>query len=117
MASFGENLKKIRTEKNISQSDLAELIGMHSTHVSRYERNLTQPTLEVVKKIAEALNVSVDYLAYGNQEEQAKNKIKDNDLLNMFNRLQTLDKADVSCIKNMLNAYILKTDLQQKLAH
>lgn len=116
MASFGDNLKRIRSEKNISQSELAEMIAMHSTHISRYERDLTQPTLEVIKKIAEALNVSADTLVYGPQEEQAKNKIKDNELLNMFARIQSLDKADVGCIKNMLNAYILKTDLQQKLA-
>lgn len=115
MVSFGDNLKRLRTEKNISQGELAGLIGMHSTHISRYERDLTQPTLEVIKKIAEALNISADTLIYGPQEEQAKTKIKDKDLLTMFSKVQTLDKTDVTCIKNMLNAYILKTDLQQKL--
>ena len=37
-------------------------------------------------------------------------------LLSMFTKVQTLDKQDVICIKNMLNVYILKTDLQKKLA-
>jgi transcriptional regulator with XRE-family HTH domain len=37
MISFGSNLKRIRAEKNLSQGDLAELIGIHSTHISRYE--------------------------------------------------------------------------------
>ncbi|MDE1208484.1 helix-turn-helix domain-containing protein, partial [Tenacibaculum larymnensis] len=58
--SFGENLKKIRTEKNISQGDLGKMIDVHSTHISRYERNLTSPTIEVTRKIADALEVTTD---------------------------------------------------------
>ena len=114
MASFGENLKQIRAERNISQGELAELIGMHSTHISRYERDLTQPTLEVIKKMADVLSSSTDTLIYGNVEQQAKNKIKDPELLSMFNKIQSLDKKDVDVIKSLLNAYILKTDLQEK---
>ena len=34
----------------------------------------------------------------------------------MFTKVQSLDKQDVVCIKSMLNAYILKTDLQKQLA-
>lgn len=116
MTSFGDNLKRIRTEKNVSQGELAELISMHPTHISRYERKLTSPTVEVVKKIADALKVSADELIYGDTQQKAKDKIQDNELLTMFARVQTLKKDDVVCIKNMLNAYILKTDLQQKLA-
>lgn len=115
MASFAENLKQLRTERNISQGELAELIGMHSTHISRYERELTQPTLEVIKKIADVLHSSTDALIYGDVEQQAKNKLKDPELLLMFNKIQSLDKKDIDVIKNLLNAYILKTDLQEKL--
>lgn len=115
MASFGEHLKQLRSEKNISQSELAELIGMHATHISRYERDLTQPTLEVIKKTANALGVSTDALIYGSSDQQAKNKIKDAELLTMFNKVQTLDPKDINVIKSLLNAYILKTDLQKNL--
>lgn len=115
MASFGEHLKELRSEKNISQSELADLIGMHSTHISRYERDLTQPTLEVIKKIAEALSVSTDALIYGSSGQQAKNKIKDTELLTMFNKVQSLEDKDISVIKSLISAYILKTDLQKNL--
>ncbi len=115
MASFGDNLKRFRTEKNISQAELADLIGMHSTHISRYERDLTQPTLDVVRKIAESLKVSADQLIYGDTDQKAKNKINDQELLAMFTRVQSLRKDDIHCVKALLNAFILKTDLQQKL--
>ncbi len=117
MASFGDNLKSIRIEKNISQNELAEMINMHATHISRYERNLTSPSVDVMKKIAEALGVTADQLIYGNAQQKAKDKIQDSELLTMFTKIQTLHKDDVHCVKSLLNAYILKTDLQLKFAH
>ena len=115
MATFGDNLKRIRTAKNISQGELAQMISMHSTHISRYERNLTQPTVEVVKKIAEKLEVSTDALIYGNDDERAKENIKDNELLSMFAKVQGLDKTDIICVKNMLKAFIFQKEMQQRL--
>jgi transcriptional regulator with XRE-family HTH domain len=77
---------------------------------------LTQPTLEVIKKISTALNIDTDTLIYGDEQEQTNNKIKDSELLKMFSRVQSFDKHDIDCIKSLLNAYILKTDLQEKLS-
>jgi transcriptional regulator with XRE-family HTH domain len=113
---FGDNLKRIRTDKNISQQELADIIGVHYTHVSRYERNLAQPSIEVVKKIAEALDVSIDTLIYGQQDEKAKNNLKDADLLNLFTKVQLLDKQDLNAVKSMLKAYVFQKDTQARLA-
>jgi transcriptional regulator with XRE-family HTH domain len=113
---FGDNVKKIRVEKNISQQELADIVGIHSTHVSRYERNLAQPSVEIAKKMAEALNVTVDTLIYGQQDEKAKNNLKDADLLNLFTKVQLLDKQDLTAVKSMLKAYIFQKDTQQRLA-
>ena len=113
---FGDIVKKIRIEKNISQQELADIVGIHSTHVSRYERNMAQPSVEITKKIAEALNVTVDTLIYGQQEEKAKNNLKDADLLNLFTKVQLLDKQDLTAVKSMLKAYIFQKDTQARLA-
>lgn len=56
---FGDNLKKIRVEKNVSQQELADLMSTHSKHLSRYECNLAAPSIDLVKKIAEALEVAL----------------------------------------------------------
>ena len=116
MSSFGDHLKRFRNEKNISQGELANLIGMHSTHISRYERNLTSPSIDVVKKIADKLNVTADMLIYGTGDEKAKGSIRDNELLNMFSKVQSLDKNELSCVKSLLKAYIFQSDLQHQLA-
>jgi transcriptional regulator with XRE-family HTH domain len=114
MPSFGDNLKRLRTERKLSQTELANLVKVHPTHVSRYERNQANPTVDVVRKIAEALSVSADQLIYGDASQMAKDKIQDNELLNMFSKVQSLATDDIHCVKSLLNAYLIKSDLQQK---
>lgn len=116
MTSFGENLKTIRTAKNISQGQLAEIVGIHATHVSRYERNLASPTAEVIKKMVEALDTSADRLIYGDQNQAAQDKIKDNELLSLFNKVQQLDNKEIEVIKSLIKAYVLKEELKAKLS-
>jgi transcriptional regulator with XRE-family HTH domain len=113
---FGDNVKKIRVEKSISQQELADIVGIHSTHVSRYERNMAQPSVEIAKKMAEALNVTVDTLIYGQQDEKSKNNLKDADLLNLFTKVRLLDKQDLTAVKFMLKAYIFQKDTKARLA-
>lgn len=49
-------------KKGISQADLGKMIGTSGDVVGRYERGDISPSIEVVSKIADALEVSVDYL-------------------------------------------------------
>lgn len=77
---------------------------------------MAQPSVEIAKKMAEALNVTVDTLIYGQQDEKAKNNLKDADLLNLFTKVQLLDKQDLTAVKSMLKAYIFQKDTQQRLA-
>jgi len=56
------NMKIARLKKGLNQSELAELVGVQSKIISRYETGVNYPTVDTLLKISEALNVSVDYL-------------------------------------------------------
>ncbi|MEM9648653.1 MAG: helix-turn-helix transcriptional regulator [Bacteroidota bacterium] len=114
--SFGDNLKKTRADKDISQGELAKMIDVHATHISRYERNLTSPTIEVAKKIADALEVSTDSLIYGSDEQIINNKLNDEELLQLFSKVQLLGNEDITSIKAMLRAFVFQKDVQKQLA-
>lgn len=114
MTSFGDNLKQIRTEKELSQSQLADMVKIHSTHISRYERNQANPTVDVVRKIAEALEVSADRLIYGDTNQMVSDNIQDKDLVRMFSKVQHLASEEVKCVKSLLDAYLIKSQLQQQ---
>ncbi len=59
---FGDNLRRIRTEKKISQENLAFLSGMDRTYVSGIERGRRNVSLVNISKIAMALNVEIKEL-------------------------------------------------------
>ncbi len=59
---FGENLRRIRMEKNISQENLAFLSGMDRTYVSGIARGKRNVSLVNINKIALALNVEIKEL-------------------------------------------------------
>jgi len=56
------NLKISRIKKGLSQSDLAELVGVQTYSISRYETGYQYPSIETLLKLSEVLNVSVDHL-------------------------------------------------------
>lgn len=113
MSDFGSILKSLRNEKGFSQEAFAGKIGIHVTNLSKYERNLSIPSLEVAKRMAEVLEISIDRLAYG--ENKAVNTIEDTDLLSLFNKAQNLSKKQKETVKDFLSAFVLKADLTQKL--
>lgn len=58
-AKLGKNLKKIRTEKGISQGDIVRTLGVSRSFVSNIENGKTNPTLATISKLAKALGVSI----------------------------------------------------------
>lgn len=59
---LGQNIMLIRKKKGLSQADLGKIIGTSGDVIGRYERGDIKPSIEVVEKIAEAFEVSIDYL-------------------------------------------------------
>ena len=59
---IGLRIQKRRTEKKMTQADLAERIDTNQKHLSRIEGGYHRCTLDIIVAIAKALDVSVDYL-------------------------------------------------------
>lgn len=59
---FGRKLKELRLEKKINQSELGEMIGVSPSTVGMYERDQRFPDKDMLSKIADYFEVSVDYL-------------------------------------------------------
>ena len=62
MSVIGEQIKKIRTEKGITQEQLAEMADISRVMIGRYETTDQLPALDTLIRIADALGVSTDYL-------------------------------------------------------
>ena len=59
---LGQNLKKIRTKKGMSQSDIARTLDVGRGYISNIENGKTNPTLATIFRLAKAVEVSIDEL-------------------------------------------------------
>lgn len=64
-AQFGERVRQLRKQKKFSQEELAQETGLHRTYISDIERGNRNVSLENIKKIADALDVQLNYLLKG----------------------------------------------------
>lgn len=68
MIKFGENVRKIRLQKGLTQNDVARLSGKSANYICRVERGeFANPTFETVEMIARALEVSTSDLLYSHE--------------------------------------------------
>ncbi|MBE6809316.1 MAG: helix-turn-helix transcriptional regulator [Ruminococcaceae bacterium] len=65
---LNERLREIRTARKISQVELARLLGVTKQCVSNWENDNIQPSIEMLTKISDELNVSTDYLLSRDQK-------------------------------------------------
>lgn len=77
MKGFGNRLKRLRQDHDLRQSDLAEKIGVVPSAIGKYERLPDSfPSIEVLIKIADFFEVSIDWLLRG--EEYVKYSVENN---------------------------------------
>lgn len=62
MVEFGNRLRQLRKDRNLTQQQLADLIGVKNSVISFYEVGERIPSPEVLRKLALALHVTADYL-------------------------------------------------------
>ena len=62
MAQFDKILKLLRNERQLSQQELADALGISKSSINMYERGERQPNFEVLETIADYFNVDIDYL-------------------------------------------------------
>lgn len=74
---FSERLKNLRKQAHLTQVDVAEKLGISQPAYASWERGIKKPTQENLVKIAQILNVSIDYLV-GNSDESVKKDELDN---------------------------------------
>ena len=59
---FMERLKEIREEKGFSQEQVAKVIGIRQQTISQYEKGITEPDIQTLKKLCDFFDVTSDYL-------------------------------------------------------
>lgn len=99
MATFGERLKELRKEKNLTQEQLAEIFKVTQVTISKYERNFTETDITTLFKFADFFDVTTDYLL-GKSDLKHGNK-SDKQNLHFFEK-DNLTKEDMDYLNMMI---------------
>ena len=102
---FAERLAHLRKERHLTQKALGDEIGLTKAQIYRYEKGASQPTLDVIKKLAIALSVTTDQLIFEEGERGP-----DDELRLQFEALQQFSPKDKEVAKSVLESLILKHD-------
>ena len=96
MVLLGDKIRELRKNARYTQDELAERLNVTKASISSYERNIRQPSLDVIISIARVFNVTTDYLLLGKQDmvieisaltdEQRKNICEAVKLYEIYNR-------------------------------
>ena len=65
---FPERLSVLRTARGLSQSELADVAGVHLSQLGRYEAGLSSPSLDVLRRLCVGLGISADELLFDDDE-------------------------------------------------
>lgn len=105
---FPHRLAALRKGRNLTQQALAEAVGVHVTQLRRYEAGTSQPTLDVLRKLAVALRVSADLLLFDKDERGP-----DDDLRLQFEALSQLGDDEKDVVRSVLEGLLLKNQAKR----
>ena len=100
---FPDRLAQIRKQRKLGFNELAKMIGIHSTQLRRYEKGESQPTLDVLRKLAIVLNVPGDMLLFDEDERQPPE-----DFLLQFEALAQLNPEDKKAVRAMIDGMLIR---------
>ena len=101
--SIQQRLITLRKERDLTQQEMADAIGVHVNQIRRYEAGATQPSLEALKKIAVAMSITIDSLVFDEEERDPDEQLK-----LQFEAISHLSANEKQIVKELLDGMIIK---------
>ncbi len=111
---IGEKINSLRKQKGLNRDELGKIVGTSGAVIGRYERDEITPSVEMAKKIADALDVSLDYLT-----GSIDYVVQDKKMLYRLELLQKIDQSERERILYVMDSLLRDAQInltQQKLA-
>ncbi len=107
--SFGKRLAELRRRRGLTQQQLCELVNVHVTQLRNYEGDRSQPTLEVIRKLALALDVTADELVFDPVERRPQ--MNNKELVKQWERIEELPDEDRQALKMLVEGLLLRRQI------
>ena len=106
--SIRQRLIDLRHERDLTQQQMADAIGVHVNQVRRYEAGTTQPSIDVLKKMAIAFNITADWLLFSDGERDLPKGLQ-----LKFEAVSQMSEEDQRVIQSLIDGMILKHTANQ----
>jgi len=110
--TFPKRLAELRKAKQLTQQALADAIDINVSQLKRYEAGTSQPTLDVLRKLAVTLSVNADLLLFDKSERGP-----DEELRLQFETITRMPTEDKQVIKALLEGMILKYQTKEMVGN
>lgn len=93
---LAKRLKELRERLNVNQSDFADSLGLRKQTYAAYEKTINKPPIDILIKIAEKYNVSIDWLCGFTNEDVGTSALNTySDVLKVIFELSSLDGVEI----------------------
>ncbi len=116
METLGHRIQELRKSKSLSQTELANMVGISYAQISRYENKGSQPPAEILNQLSNVLGTSVDYMINGASSEKAKATLHDAKILNYFREVEALPDDEKNIVLKVIGAIIGQYKTKQAYA-
>ncbi len=110
MALFPERLRQLRSERNITQARLAQLLNISARVYNRWETGDAAPHFDTVVRIADALQVSLDELA-GRKELTSDIVLRNPELHELVQQVDQLPDGDQQALIAVMDGLVKRTQI------
>ena len=110
--SIGERIRALRSELRWSQGELATKIGADSGQISRYENGHIAPSADAIVRLAEALDVSCDYLLVDDAPRRPFRSPLEDALGDTLSAVNELNDEDRGSVQNFVDALVTRARLK-----
>lgn len=112
--SFASRLKERREELNLSQTALAEQLGITKAAISNYENEISSPKADILYSLFKALNCDANYLFQDEMNDLEKNETLSIKEKNVIKKYRALDDYGIKAIDDLLDTEYKRVQSQNK---
>lgn len=105
-----DNLKKLRLERKLSQQALAEKLDTSQQTIYKYENQITEPNIDMLKNMADLFDISVDYLigysSYAHKVENLQETALNTDELSLIQKYRSLPASSRQAFQSLMSDFL-----------
>ncbi len=109
--NFNVRLRQLRQKNKLTQSELADILGLKPTAISNYESQRNEPSFDKLISLSKYFDVSCDYLlGVSDAYLPVGGEVLDKDIVEFFDLYQQLSTENALELKNFTNYLLYKQE-------